>query len=791
MEFDQFPEDNKQNSIRPRDLIEKYLEYYKWFLFAVCFFCILAYLKLKHEPPKYNVSATIMIKDKEKGSSAIDLSAFDDLGMLLGSDKNSLENEIQIIKSRSLMTKVVKELKLNINYLIESDTYDREQYPNFPIILNVKSDSVSIENINSNCEILIISNNEFEFFDFDDISLGNKSFGQDFEVNFGDKENPNRLLISVDVNQFFSANLIGKTIIVKIKPIAKTVDNYLRRIEIQPINEILSKVLTISIDETVIEKGAALINNLNEQYNADGIRDKNLITQATIDFLNLRLELISNEIMAIESTAEQFKTKNRMVDAGGSSGLVLQSSSVNEAELIDINTQVQLANYMLDQLERSEAGEILPANIGLSNAYDIELISEYNTLVLERNRIFKSSSSINPIIVHIDSQLIIIKNSLINSLESTKSSFQIQIDALIIQSGKLNSRIASVPKNERKFRDIVRQQETKNALYVFLLQKREEAILSSAVSISKAKIIDQAYSSGDPVSPKRVITYIEALLLGILIPLFTIYIVDVLDTKVRHEKDLTKFRIPYLGQVPKKISKTDSFITEGDNSKVAEAFRYVRTNIGFMLENNEFCKTIFVTSTIGHEGKTFISINLASSIAMSGKKTLLLGMDLRAPKITDYLELKDVKIGVTNYIVNHLLSIDDIIQNHPNLKNLDVISSGDLPPNPVELLMSKRVNELFEEVKKKYEYIIVDTAPAGMVTDTIQISNYADLSIYVVKANILDKRMLHIPEKLFIEGKLKNMAFLMNGSDGRKGTYGYGYGYGVKKKKSWYSLKKS
>ena len=787
MEFDQFSNESFDDSQSFKHVLEKYLIHLKWFILSVLIFGIAAFLYLRKVTPEYNVAASLLIKEKEEGSSFADLSSFESLG-LFGSGDNSLENEVQILKSRRLMNKVVDELKLNILYFIEDSPYDKEQYPNFPIIVNFDSESNDIDNIATNFKILIKSNRTYEFIGFDDISLGAKSFGKDFQADLGNEDFSNKMTISIDRLDSFNNDLIGETIIVKIFPVNKVVDYYLENVDIEPINEKLSKVLTITLDATVKEKGIAIINNLIAQYNADGINDKNQISQTTTDFLDLRIGLISAELVTIEGTAEQFKSKNRMVDTQQGANYFLESSSLNERELVEANLQMQLVSYMSDELNQRESSELLPGNIGLSDPGIINLIGEYNSLVLQRNRVLKSSSIKNPIIVGIDSQLNVLKNNLRSSLKALESSSQIKINALNAQSGKINSRIASVPKNEREYKDIVRQQETKNALYLFLLQKREESILSNAVNIDKAKIIDNAYSNGLPISPKKGVTYLAAILLGLLTPFAFIYLKDILDTKVHDENDLKRIKIPYLGDIPLSISKKKHFIEDGDNSSVAEAFRYVRTNINFMLDSKDTCKTVFVTSTQGQEGKTFSAINLASSLAISGKKTLLLGMDLRAPKITKYLGLEEI-LGVINYIKNSSLTLNEITENYTKIDNLHLINSGDIPPNPVELLMSKRVNELFDEAKQRYEYIIVDTAPVGMVTDTMQISKFSDLTIYVVKANFLDKRMLHIPEKLFKEDKLRNMSFLINGSDHSKGAYGYGYGYGYgnKKKSSWYN----
>ncbi len=785
MEFNKFSDEQFDESISIREVIEKYTAHFKWFVLSVLIFGVLAFLKLRYEAPKYKIDASILIKEQERGNSITNLQGFEDLG-LFGMGDNNLQNEMQILTSRKLMTQVVQELKLNIRYFIEEKPYDRETYPNFPVLVHINSDSSTVDRISTSFEILVRDDKEFEFIDVKEINYGKRHFSKEFKADLGNKEDMiDQRLISIDRNNNFLEDLKGKKIKIVISPVEVVANYFMTTLNIEPVDERLSNVLNLFIEETVQNKGIALVNNLIEQYNADGINDKNLIAQTTINFLDKRLELISTELSAIEGTAARFKTQKGMVDVNTGASIYLQSSSMTDRDLVAANTQLELVNFMMEELRKSRKSEPLPGNIGLSDPSIVQMISEYNNLILQRNRILKSSSIKNPIIVNIDSQLAVLKNNLKVSLVNLRSSSQIQIDGLSRNRSKISSRIASVPNNEREFKEIVRQQETKNALFLFLLQKREESILSNAVNVDKAKVIDQAYSNGIPVSPKKTPTYIGAIILGILIPFLIIYIKDLLDTKVHDEKDLKRLRIPYLGDVPLAASKKNLYINESDNSSVAEAFRYVRTNISFMLDNKEQGKTVFVTSTQSHEGKTFTAINLASSLAISGKKTLLLAMDLRAPRISKYLGFED-KQGVTNFIKSPDLGVDDIIDPYTKFENLDIINSGDIPPNPVELLMSKRVEEIFEFVKGKYEFIIVDTAPVGMVTDTIQISKYADLAIYVIKANMLDKRMLHIPEKLYKERKLPKMAILINGTDHSKGAYGYGYGYGEKKKKTWY-----
>lgn len=790
MDFDRknyFSDDeNIDDSINFREVVEQYLVHYKWFIFCISLFTLLAFFYLRNQVPKYDATSTILIKDVEDGSSVSNLSSIEGLG-LFGSKDKSLENEIHLLTSRRLMKNVVRELKLNVKYYIEDSPYNKEQYPNFPIILNFESDLETVDNIGSSFEVIIQPGNKFEFFDFNDNSLGIKSFGEEFVADLGNEDRSDKRSISINFNKDFGRELSGEKILVEIRPLEAVVDMYNEtNLIVEPLDD-RSRVLRLIIRESIKQKGVAIINNLIEQYNADAVDDKSKVYEKTTEFLNDRIILITSELNAIESTAEQFKTNKGMIDPKAGAELFLETSSMNESELIDASTQLQLISYMTAELNKNNSQELLPANIGLADPSIISLIGEFNSLILQRNRILKSSSIKNPIIVGIDAQLIGLKNNLIISFENLRSSTQIKINSLNKQGDRISSRIASVPRNEREFKDIVRQQETKNAVYLFLLQKREESILSNSITVDKARVVDLAYSNGRQVSPKNKVTYLAAILLGLILPAAIIYLKDIMDTKVHDEKDIRNLKIPYLGDVPLTKAKKDILVRDGDNSNIAEAFRYIRTNINFMLDNKSMGKTIFVTSTVSGEGKTFTAINLACSLAVSGKKTLLLGLDLRAPKITKYLDLEPI-LGVTNFIKNSSLTLNEITEDYTEFKNLHLINSGDVPPNPVELLMSKRVSEIFEEVSTKYEYIIVDTAPVGMVTDTIQISKYSDLTMYVVKADFLDKRMLHIPDKLNRENKLPNMAILINGSDHSKGAYGYGYGYGYGKKKStpWY-----
>jgi capsular exopolysaccharide synthesis family protein len=457
-------------------------------------------------------------------------------------------------------------------------------------------------------------------------------------------------------------------------------------------------------------------------------------------------------------------------------GLAVQSKSLVEKEVLELNTQLKLAEYVSDYVN-ANPGELIPANLGIGDASVDGNTEKYNQLVLERNRILKGSSEINPVIVNLNGQIKNLEESIKQSLVNSKTALKISLNAIKGQQSKFASTISEVPKQERMFRDMQRQQQIMETIYLYLLQKREENAITMAVTLPSAKIIDTAYGSNTPVAPKRNIIYLAALLLGLLIPFGVIYVLTLLDNKVHSRKDLeSMIKAPILGDVPNTKSEDKIVVSDSDRSSVAESFRLLRTNINFMLTGvKQGGKTIFVTSTLSGEGKTFVSINLAAVLSLTDKKVRLIGADIRKPKIGEYLELKYEK-GLTHFLMDNAIKPTDIIESVTAM-NFDFISSSLIPPNPSELLMNGRFEEVLAYGKQHYDYVIVDTAPVNLVTDTLLLGHLADMFIYVVRANYLDKRLLSIPKMMYEEKRLPNMAMLINGTDLERG-YGYGYGYG-------------
>jgi tyrosine-protein kinase Etk/Wzc len=679
------------------------------------------------------------------------------------------------------MRRVAESLQLNVQYFLVKSPINFEQYPNTSIKVNFLTGNNSIYGLDTTFIVSILSKNTFTLSDTKGRYSVTKTFGEQISTKFGK--------IVITPNSF----KVGEVITVVITPIDLIADNYSSSIRIEPKSKTAS-IISLSLDDVSVEKANAIINKLINQQNEEAIADKNEVSRNTLDFINDRTNLITAELSAVENNVETFKTQNKLVDVVSEGGLFLETGTDNQKAILEVNTQIRLADFMIDYLSKhSEPSELIPSNIGFSESSIDNLTETYNTLVLERNKILKSSSSKNPIIVNLDAQIASLNNNVKVSLNNFKATLLIKEKELQKQDQAINSKIASVPKYEREYRNIQRQQQIKEALYLYLLQKREETAIALAVTVANTKIIDTAYSNGKPISPKKRIFYLFGLLLGVILPATLIYLLELIDNKIHNKKDIDKYNLPYLGDIPLSEVKDRLVVSRSDNSSISEAFRHLRTNISFMMggDTKNKNKTIFVTSTISKEGKSFVALNLAATIAISGKKVVLIGMDLRAPKILEYLDVQNKSnIGLSNYIVDTDIELKDIIIPISGRENFYILPSGMIPPNPAELLMNQRISEMFDYVKNNFDYVIVDTAPVSMVTDTFLISCYADSFIYVARANYLDKRMLHIAEHLYHEKRLSNMAILVNGTESQKGNglgYGYGYGYGQEKQKTFFS----
>ncbi|MFV5698722.1 GumC family protein [Flavobacterium sp. ZT3R17] len=773
--------EGQENDFQLKAVLHKYLAHWQWFVLSIIVCLLVSFLYLRYTIPKYQSTATILVKDENKGGMLSELSVFADMGIGSGM-KSNVDNEIEILKSRSLVESTVKKLNLNVSLIVRGKVVDKEVYYQTPIeVYFVDKTNQFYENkIDLKFTELTINTFELEnelVNETSKILLSNKKefrYGELIPTKYGH--------LIIKKSKFIMDK--HKSISIIISPLEDVVEGFRNGLKVEPISK-TSSVVSISIIDPVVRKSEAFLDNLIQIYNEDAAADKNFISENTSKFIANRLLLISQELDGVEQDVERFKKSNKLTDIESEAKLFIEGSNEYDKKGVDTEIQLNVVSSMLDFIKKSTNSDLLPSNV-ISGVDASELISSYNQLILDRNRILKSATLANPSVVKMDQQIASLKSTVVSSLSRLQSSLTIQKRDLNSNEGILNDKIGKIPVQERQFRVIARQQKVKEELYLYLLQKREETAISLSATEPNARVVDAAKADRIPVSPKKNVIYLAGLLLGLLVPFGIIYMDDLLDTKIKSRLDLDgKTNIPFIGDVPTSDTPSEIMKSESRTSS-AEALRIIRTNLEFMLSKvpDGQAKTIFLTSTFPKEGKTFVSANLAATFALSGKKVLLIGMDIRNPRLDEYLTLPDR--GFTNYLSSKDLVLEDLIVKYDGYEDFYVLPAGVIPPNPAELLMSKKVDLAFKTLKTQYDYIIVDTAPVSLVTDTLLIAKNADCFIYVARANFLEKRMLTIADTLFKEKKLPNMCLLLNDTDSTKG-YGYGYGYGVKVKKvPWY-----
>ncbi len=565
-------------------------------------------------------------------------------------------------------------------------------------------------------------------------------------------------------------------------------------------------LLTISLNDAVISRAQDVINTLISIYNQNAIDDKRAMAFRTSDFIDDRIERISTNLTNVDQSAVNFKSDRGLSDIVVQNSLNLDIGAQTQQQLQDASIQLDIASSMKDIIDNDDGyDDLLPSNIGLQDPSIVTTTQRYNELALERKRLLESSNDKNPIIVNLDQQLAGLKRSMRSSLNGMTNNLVLQVNDLSSRLSTINSRIYSAPKNEQTLRDISRQQETTESLYLYLLQKREEAQIAFASSSPKSNIVDSAYPVSDfPVSPKKKIVLFVSLIFGLLVPFSFIYVNSLLDNKVHNKIDLEKLtgKIPVLAELPKISKKDNTLVKPGERTVLAESLRILRTNLDYIIKSNKNTSKgniIFITSSVPGEGKTFIASNLAMIFANTNKKVLLIGADIRNPKIYQFYSGKHIdklgrpfrnkeNKGLTEYLADSNIGYKDIISSMLAYDHtIDIIYSGKIPPNPSDLLNSDRISELLESVKLDYDYVIVDTAPLMVVSDTLLLSEYADQILYVTRAGVTELKVLDFPMKLYKEGKLKGLSFVVNDVKSSNLGYGskYGYGYGKSTKKWW------
>ncbi|MGQ2117385.1 GumC family protein [Ornithobacterium rhinotracheale] len=772
-------ESQKDNSLDVREVVAPYLRY--WYIYIVSILIALFAVKLytRYIIPEYNTYATILVKTNDRSlNNQGALSAIQEVN---GIRSEGIDNELLLLRSKRLLKKVIEDLNLYTTFSKKGNVLETEIYGGelpFRVVVQPKdsisrfSEKFKVSYDNNNV-YLVTGGKEGKYsynlpiiFDFGSITFKKKT----------PKINSGEMQMSVSDAQTIADRLRG-------------------RINVNRYQNYQSAII-LSMTSPQADKAKDIILNLIEVFNEDAIDDKNTEARKTAAFVNERIKIINDELGGVEGEIENFKENNQIVDPIIGANESLTEMKDLGKELLDLNTKEEFTNIYKNQVKNSPIDEILPRNILSQNPELASYVSEYNKIVIERNIQKQNGTELNPIIKAKTEQLIQLKSAIISSIQKEANLLSKQKDLVNSKLSKYQNSFNRFPAQERILRSINRQQNIKENLYLLLLQKREENAIALAASADKAKLIDAPESTG-PVNMNFSTYYLGALLAGIVLPIGIIYLITLLNTKIKSRKELSKLvgDYPILAELPSLKKGEANDVAGEDLSNLSESFRVLRTNLQFMLggSSDSEGKTILVTSTIKGEGKTFVSINLAHILSqLKDKKTVIIGADIRNPQLQRYFHGTRKKIGLTEYLYDDSINVDEIIIKSHFDNKTSLILSGAIPPNPSELIMSKRLESLIQNLKKDFDFIIIDSAPLLLVSDTYHISKYADVSIIVVRSEFTDKQLLEHPLKAVEDHKIKHASFVLNDVNSRNSGYGYGYNYGYgygyhsKKKKSWY-----
>lgn len=764
------------------DLFMYLASQWKWFLLSILICGGIAWYNYARAPLVYFRSATVIIKDPSNKASTSGLDRFDNF-----INKVNVANEILQFRSKKLMREVVQRVHADVSYQIKDGLRNNELYNESPVLVSLPDalpeQSFSFTMTLKDAKTVTLS-------DFSGIEAK-----PSYEVALNDTvaiiEGMN---VVVTATNYLRDSWLNTPIRVQKLPVESMVNYYKNALGIQQEEEEAS-ILTLALKDSSPARAEDVLNTLITVYNEEAIKEKNQVAVNTANFINERLIIIERELGNVESNLESFKQRNQIVDIASSAGMYMTESQKYNADAMELETQLRLANFIKDYLtDPSKETDLIPSNTGISDMNIENQISLYNAAKLKRDHLIDDSSVNNSVVQELNNSLRAMKQSIIRAVDNMIVSLNVKRNDAQNREMRAQDRVTAIPTKERQMLSIERQQKIKEALYLFLLNKREENALSQAMADNNARVIDGAEGSNAPISPNRNRILLLGLLVGIALPGAVCLAILFMDTRVHGRKDIEGVTsVPYLGEIPldkeamKDHRKKVMAVKEQGDDIVSEAFRILRTNMAFLSKKDKPAQIITFTSFNIGAGKTFIARNLSMSLAYMKKRVVMVDLDIRKGTLSRHFG--HYHVGVTNYLSDNTVKVDDIIQHQ---EGFDLIPAGILAPNPAELLMDNRLDELMNELRTRYDYIIADNVPVGLIADATIANRIADLTIFVVRAGKLDRRQLPDIEKLYQEKKLKNMALVLNGANperhgyGYSYGYGYGYGYRTKKKKTFF-----
>ena len=769
----------QEEQVDYKALFFKYLIHWKWFVASIVVCLTGGWIYLHYTTPVYSITGSVIIKDNKKNNSvSTGLADLEDLGFY--SSTNNFDNEVEVLHSRTLLKKVVEELDLYINYRTRENLRPVELYKDTPVkVWFTPEEAEKLPNGAAVLEVVLKPGGKLSV----STEIDEQEFKQDFD------KLPALLTTPYGTFSFTPGD---SAIVEKEQEITVTVaaprimaNGYANALSVEPTSK-TTTIAQISLENTSPQRGVDFINKLIEIYNRDANDDKNEVASKTAEFIDERIKIINGELGTTEKELETFKRDAGLTDLKSDAQLALSENFEYEKKRAENSTRLRLVQFLSEYANNPDhAYEVLPVNVGLTDTGLTELINRYNEMLLERKRLLRISSESNPVVVNLDASIRAMRSNVQTTILSVQKGLMITKADLERQAGKYAGRITSAPGQERQLVSISRQQEIKAGLYLMLLQKREENAITLASTANNARIVDKAQAGLLPVSPKGKLIYLIAFVLGIAIPVGIIYIIELLRYKIEDRSDVEKLTtVPIIGDIPASdnMPKEGSVVVhENQNDMMAETFRNVRTNVQYMLGNNQ--KVVLITSTTSGEGKSFVAANLAISFALLGKKVVIVGLDIRKPGLNKAFQMSHKEDGITRYLADpEHTDLMSLLQQSNVTPNLYILPGGAIPPNPTELVARDSLVQAVDRLKKEFDYVILDTAPIGMVTDTQLISRVADMSIYVCRAGYTPKAGYLFINELRDHKKLPNLCTIINDVNIKTGKYGYGtygkYGYG-------------
>ena len=750
---------------------------WKWFLLSMFIAVCGALIYLRYKAPVYQLSAKMLIKDEanNRRNSNQMLANMQDLGFI--SNSAGIDNEIEILQSRILALDAVKTLKLYVEYRIEGKIRKALIYKTNPINADLDEEHLAL-----------LDKTKPYFFGMKITKEGDTyhvvgdegEFEGQFKAMPAVLETPYGTVTFTKNGNF---EMGTAPLLITISSPKAVASGYAKALSVSPTSKLTSIAQLVLRDQSA-DRAYDYLQQLAVSYNLQANADKNEIALKTEEFINSRIEKINAELGSTESELQEYKQTHNLTELRIDATQTMTQVTQFSAKLAEANTQIQLLDYLREYIEDSNNRyQVIPSNVGLIDPISSSLIAEFNRTVQDRNRLMASASELSPQVQSLTHTLDNLQNSIRQALNQARRSADIQRQGIQRQYEIYQSRVANTPEQERILTQIGRQQEVKSGLYLMLLQKREENSISLAATADKGRLIDEPAFNGK-VSPRGSIIMLVAIFLGFAIPLLVVYLLQLMRYKIEGHEDVVKMtNLPIVADVAiaNEAAKSAAGIVvhENQNNQTDEIFRAMRTNIQFMLKGDE--KVIMFTSSTSGEGKTFNAANLAVSFALLGKKVILLGLDIRKPALGRLFNINDRQVGITNLLSKESVSQNDLnsqIRQSGVNKNLDLLMAGPIPPNPTELLARENLKQIIDMLRQMYDYVILDTAPIGLVTDTMQIGKFADVTAFVCRADYTPKSSFGLVNQMAAEKKLPNVCIVINGIDMSKKKYGYYYGYG-------------